>query len=264
MKKDGKTSRRRAAVAARARPAARDNLFETAGAPGPASFMFGAEVVRVFDDMVTRSVPLYAALQQLMATMVLQCRAPGPIHDLGCSTGATLMQLIAQADGPLDLVGIDSSEDMLAECRRKLVPVLGQHRLTLHRADLEDADRLPVEASGAVVLSLVAQFLRPLSRQRLIAAVARRLRPGGCLVLLEKTVQKGATINAQFIEGYHRFKLDNGYNRVEVARKREALENRLIPFRPDENLAMLREAGFAEAEIFFTWLNFQGYLALKA
>ena len=263
MKKDAKSGRRRTSAAARARSSVRDNLFETQRAPGPASFMFGAEVVRVFDDMVTRSVPLYGALQQLMAAMVLRCRAPGPIHDLGCSTGATLMRLIEQAEGPLDLVGIDSSEDMLAECRRKLAPMLGDHRLTLHRADLEHPEALPVEASGAVILSLVAQFLRPLSRQRLIVSLAKRLRPGGCLVLLEKTVQQGATINAHFIEGYHRFKLANGYNQTEVARKREALENRLIPFRPDENLAMLREAGFAEAEIFFTWLNFQGYLALK-
>lgn len=67
--------------------------------------------------------------------------------------------------------------------------------------------------------------------------------------MLEKTVQDGKAINAHFIECYHQFKLANGYNQVEVARKREALENRLIPFRPDENLAMLRKAGFAEVEI---------------
>jgi len=262
MKQDARSKPARRKPRA-ARAAGRDKLFSTKQAPGPASFMFGAEVVRVFDDMVTRSVPLYTPVQQLMAAMVLRCRAPGPIHDLGCSTGATLVRLIEQADAPLDLVGIDSSENMLEACRRKLAPMLGEHRLTLHRADLEQPEALPVEASGAVILSLVAQFLRPLSRQKLIASLARRISPGGCLVLLEKTVQQGETINAHFIECYHRFKLANGYNRTEVARKREALENRLIPFRADENLAMLREAGFAEAEIFFTWLNFQGYLALK-
>jgi hypothetical protein len=61
----------------------------------------------------------------------------------------------------------------------------------------------------------------------------------------------------------HDYKHARGYSRSEIARKREALENRLIPFRPEENLSMLREAGLAEAEIFFSWLNFQGYLAVK-
>lgn len=87
--------------------------------------------------------------------------------------------------------------------------------------------------------------------------------PGGCLLLIEKTVQAGPVANSTFIDCYHDYKLARGYSRTEIARKREALENRLIPSRPDENLAMLRAAGFAEVEIFFTWLNFQGYRALK-
>jgi tRNA (cmo5U34)-methyltransferase len=241
----------------------RDNLFATEEAPSPGSFEFGRSVVRVFDDMVSRSVPLYAVIQQLIALLVLRCRAPGPICDLGCSTGTTFAALISQAAEPLDLVGIDKSAEMLAACRDKLAPQLGNNTLTLHCADLEDLPDVLGGEWGAVILSLVAQFLRPLSRQKLLTAAARRLRPGGCLVLVEKTVQRSTRINQVFIDGYHDFKAAKGYSQLEIARKREALENRLIPFRPEENLAMLREAGFAEAEIFFTWLNFQAYLAIK-
>jgi tRNA (cmo5U34)-methyltransferase len=244
--------------------APRDNLFSTAAAPVAGSFEFGPSVVRVFDDMISRSVPLYDAIQRLMALVVLRCRAPGPICDLGCSTGTTFAALIKHATEPLDLVGIDQSPEMLDACRKKLTPMLASHRLTLHRADLEGLPHSIGGDWGAVVLSLVAQFLRPLSRQKCLADAARRLRPGGCLVLVEKTVQGSATINKIFIDCYHEYKEAKGYSRTEIARKREALENRLIPFRPEENLAMLREAGFAEAEIFFTWLNFQGYVAVKA
>jgi len=264
MTGDAKSARRRSAASAKPAPRPRDNLFETVAAPAPASFDFGPEVVRVFDDMVERSVPFYDAIQRLMAAMVLRCRAAGPICDLGCSTGATFIRLIEQARDPLDLVGVDSSPDMLAACRAKLAPLLGGHRLTLHEADLEDPAALPAGEWGAAILSLVTQFLRPPGRQRLLTAVAQRLRSGGCVVLLEKTVQRGAKLNEVFIDGYHEFKEAQGYNQTEIARKRQALENRLIPFRPEENLAMLREAGLAEAEIFFTWLNFQGYVALKA
>ena len=247
-----------------AKDKARDNLFSTQDAPAAGSFEFGQSVVRVFDDMVSRSVPLYEAIQELMALIVLRCRAPGTVCYLGCSTGATFSALMKQAPEPLHLIGIDQSPDMLEACRDKLTPNLGNHRLTLHCADLEALPDGIGGEWGAVVLSLVAQFLRPLSRQKLLADAARRLRPGGCLVLLEKTVQRSPRINRIFIDCYHDYKSARGYSEIEIARKREALENRLIPFRPEENLIMLREAGFAEAEIFFTWLNFQGYLAVKA
>jgi tRNA (cmo5U34)-methyltransferase len=242
---------------------ARDTLFATDAAPGPAAFDFGPAVVRVFDDMVSRSVPLYDVLQRLAATLVLRLKAPGAIYDLGCSTGATLLALIEQAVEPLTLVGFDKSPDMIEACRRKLAPRLGAHRLTLHRVDLEGASPPPIEDCGAIVLSLVAQFLQPASRRQLLRTLGARLEPGGCLVLVEKTVQASPAIDAAFVETYHDFKAAQGYSRLEIARKREALENRLVPFRADENVAMLRDAGFAEVEIFFAWLNFQGYLAIK-
>ena len=54
----------------------------------------------------------------------------------------------------------------------------------------------------------------------------------------------------------------NGYSEVEIVRKREALENRLIPWRPDQNLALLQGLG-ACPETFFAALNFQGYLSIR-
>jgi hypothetical protein len=65
-----------------------------------ASFEFGRDVIRGFDDMVSRSVPLYETIQQLIAALVLRCRAVGPIYDLGCSTGATFKAPIERAATP--------------------------------------------------------------------------------------------------------------------------------------------------------------------
>jgi tRNA (cmo5U34)-methyltransferase len=202
-------------------------------------------------------------MQQLTATIVLRCRGPGAIYDLGCSTGTTFKALIERAGEPLDLVGIDKSEEMLAACQRKLMPMLGRHRLRLYRGDLEDLSTLAIEDCGALVISLVAQFLRPHSRQKLLALLSERLDRGGCLVMIEKTGQRSAAIDASFAAYYESFKRENGYTESEITRKREALENRLVPFSSDENLSMLRDAGFKDTEIFFSCFNFQGYLALK-
>ena len=50
---------------------------------------------------------------------------------------------------------------------------------------------------------------------------------------------------------------------TKIAQKREALENVLIPYRLDENVALMKEAGFHQPEIFFKWYNFSGLVAVK-
>ena len=50
---------------------------------------------------------------------------------------------------------------------------------------------------------------------------------------------------------------------MEISQKREALENVLIPYKLNENILMLREAGFDHVETFFKWYNFSGFIAVK-
>ena len=85
----------------------------------------------------------------------------------------------------------------------------------------------------------------------------------GCLILVEKVLSPHTLINRLFIKHYHDFKRRNGYSDTEIAQKREALENVLIPYRLRENEELLRHAGFTCVEIFFKWYNFYGVLALK-
>ena len=51
---------------------------------------------------------------------------------------------------------------------------------------------------------------------------------------------------------------------MEIAQKREALENVLIPYRPEENRALLREVGFKHVEETFRWYNFASMIAVKS
>lgn len=49
----------------------------------------------------------------------------------------------------------------------------------------------------------------------------------------------------------------------EILKKREALENVLIPYRFDENFELFRRNGFTTVETFFQWYNFAGFLCVK-
>jgi tRNA (cmo5U34)-methyltransferase len=54
-----------------------------------------------------------------------------------------------------------------------------------------------------------------------------------------------------------------GYSELEIANKREALENVLVPLTIQENIDLLIEAGFTRVETFFQWFNFVSFVAYK-
>ncbi|SRR6266404_208774 len=241
----------------------RDQIFDNEQPGLYETFEFNDRVVQVFDDMLSRSVPCYQMLQELLASLSVACCSGNPIYDLGCSTGNTLELIAREAKEHLTLVGIDSSAAMLDHCRRKIEGIR-QHTIYLECLDLGKIQQLPYGPAGVIVLSLVAQFIRPPERPGLLRMARHNLAPGGYLLMVEKTVQKSSAINSLFIDRYHEFKSTMGYSRLEIAKKREALENRLIPYRCDENLDLLQSVGFDEVALFFTWLNFQGYIARKS
>ena len=89
------------------------------------------------------------------------------------------------------------------------------------------------------------------------------LNPGGCLILIEKVLSEDSTVNRLFMKYYYDMKKRNGYSEMEIAQKREALENVLVPYHYDENRALLLDNGFSACDAFFRWYNFCGMLAIK-
>src|SRR4029079_17145356 len=127
-----------------------------------------------------------------------------------------------------------------------------------------DRDRdVEVRDASVVLLVLTLQFVRPLYRERLIRSIYDGLNDKGCLILVEKVLGESSTFNRLFIKHYYEMKKRNGYSELEIAQKREALENVLIPYRLEENKELLRGQGFRDVDVFFKWYNFCGMLAMK-
>ena len=237
-----------------------DRLFKDPRAPS--DFKFGRETARVFDDMVGRSVPFYGEIQRMMAEIAADFATPGSsVWDLGCASGTTLAGLDAVLDPGVRLIGVDNSRDMLDRAREKLAGSRSGRTTEFVEADIH---ALPaISDASVVVMCLTLQFVRPLHRGRVLNAVWRGLRDDGCLILVEKVLGEESLINRLFIQHYHEFKQGNGYTEIEIAKKREALENVLTPYRLKENEEMLRGVGFRAVDIFFKWYNFAGVLARK-
>ncbi|MEA2627390.1 MAG: tRNA (cmo5U34)-methyltransferase, partial [Candidatus Binatota bacterium] len=224
-------------------------------------FAFGDEVVRVFDDMLHRSVPFYDEVQRMILELAGDFAADGTnVYDLGCSAGTTLQNLDSLAQ-QVTLVGIDSSPEMIAKAEETFARSSLRHPYTLLCRDLNDGPRM--ENASVAVLSLTLQFVRPLYRERILREIRNGLNDDGCLILVEKVLAEESLLNRMYVKYYYDFKRRNGYSDLEIARKREALENVLIPYRLKENEELLRNAGFRAVDVFFKWYNFSGVVALR-
>jgi len=239
----------------------KDTIFKQ-NAPAH-DFVFDESVVRVFDDMLERSVPFYTEVQRMITELVVNFAQPHTnVYDLGCSQGNTCFNLArAIKDNSVKVVGVDNSEEMIKESKHRQRILKLSKNLTFEVGDI--TSRSDLKKPSVVVLALVLQFIRPLDRVKVLKNIYNSLVSGGVLVLFEKNIISDPELNRDFIDLYYDFKKRNRYSKMEIYKKRIALENILIPYTVNENKKMLKRAGFSTVEVFFQWYNFSAILAIK-
>jgi tRNA (cmo5U34)-methyltransferase len=240
----------------------KDRLFRTTReVPG---FRFDREVAGVFDDMVARSVPFYPELQRMIGELAAAFYRRGTcVYDLGCSTGTTLVSMMRSIRDPrARFVGLDSSPPMLEKARTNVGKFRDRRGVTFVVGDLNKPD-VRLRRTSVVTMNWTLQFVRPIYREALLERIHAALVGGGALILCEKILGEPEELNRLYIRFYHELKRRNAYSELEIAQKREALENVLLPCTVRENVELLREAGFASVDPFFRWYNWVGLLAVK-
>jgi len=222
-------------------------------------FEFDEEVASVFDDMLDRSVPFYKQMQKLSISFANSfLKENSKVYDLGCSTASTLIELAKNSKYKLDLVGIDNSKAMLEQASKK-AKAFGVKIEFLN----EDIFDIELKNAKVVFSNYTLQFIRPLSREKLVKKIYNSLENKGAFIFSEKLVSQNSFLNKQLIDKYYSFKKTQGYSEFEIAQKREALENVLIPYTEDENKKMIKDAGFKHCETIFKYLNFALFIAIK-
>jgi tRNA (cmo5U34)-methyltransferase len=241
-----------------------DKIFQQMGKME--DFTFDEKVARVFDNMVSRSVPFYHEIQRIQSDLIMDFlpEESAILCDLGCSTGTTLEHIVKHQRCPATarFIGYDNSEPMLDKARAKLSEQISAGKVSFVCTDLSHLPELP--ACDVIILNWTLQFVRPIQREHLLVNTYKALRPGGILLVSEKILANDSALTRLYINHYLQFKTSlNGYTDTENQRKREALENVLIPYRLDENYALLERAGFKRIDTYFRWLNFACMIALK-
>jgi len=242
----------------------RDSIYagqEEGNDPKAAPFEFSESVVRVFPDMIERSVPGYRLLLELTPLMVRRGVQPDTrIYDLGCSLGAaTLAARRAVGVEGVEIVAADTSPDMVRRCREMIAADNSRVPVDVVEADACD---LAIDNASIVLMYFTLQFIARDKREALLRTIAEGLQPGGILLLAEKLAFDSAD-QAWLDSHHHDFKREQGYSDLEIARKRQALENVLVPEARARHHQRLLDAGFSQVIDWFQCFNFSAMAAIR-
>lgn len=239
----------------------KDDIFSK---PPLKQFEFDEGVVSVFDDMINRSIPYYEQSLRLCVDFAINALArsgnAGIVYDLGCSTGNFLLELSSRLQGDeCSLVGIDSSAAMIDRARLK-AKTYGK-KIDFICGDFSD---IKMADATVIIANYTMQFIRPMNRSCLIEKIFGAIKEDGIFIMSEKMTSPDKVLDKEMIQRYYLYKKEQGYSQNEITAKREALENVLVPYSLQENIQMLKNAGFKNVEVLFKWVNFASLIARKS
>ncbi|BAP13887.1 rRNA cytosine-C5-methyltransferase [Alcanivorax sp. 97CO-5] len=225
-------------------------------------FSFDDTVVRVFPDMIRRSVPGYPTIIDMIGVLAARYAQPDTcLYDLGCSLGAAATAMATlTGDTGNPIVAVDNSRAMIEQAENLLSQAGQAHRVTLQEGDVAE---MAFNSCSMAVLNFTLQFIALEKRDALIRRLADATVPGGILVLSEKIRFANDAENALQTELHHAFKRNNGYSDLEISQKRNALENVLIPETLAAHETRLKKAGYRQIHVWFRCFNFVSLLAVR-
>lgn len=222
----------------------------------PASDPFSdPAVVARYADGPRRQVPgfgdLHRVVDQLLSETVPD---EGRVLVVGAGGGLELTHL-AERHAGWTFTGVDPSAAMLELAATTMGPLAA--RAELLEGYVDDAPPGPFD--GATCL-LTLHFLEAGERLRTLQEIRRRLRPGAPLLTFHHSVP-GGDARAGWLERYARFAAGPAGDPAQAARTAAELGRRLPVLTPEQDEALLREAGFTAVGAYYGALTFRGWLA---
>ena len=225
-------------------------------------FAFDAQVVEVFPDMITRSVPGYNTIIDTIGRLSQRfVQKNTSVYDLGCSLGAaTLAMRKGIKSKQCKIISVDNSSAMVERCKMHINAFKGETPVEVIEANIQ---AVQIKNASMVVLNFTLQFIDKAERQTLLNNIASGINPGGILVISEKISHGDSVIDEHLIDLHHDFKRTNGYSELEVAQKRTALENVMRTDSVEQHITRLTNAGFSHVSPWFQCFNFISFIAIK-
>lgn len=242
-------------------PVSKDNIY-TEAKQSVDQFRFDEHVSAVFADMIERSVPGYGLTLEMIGVIARQYGQPDSYcYDLGCSLGASTLAIRHNLTHPdCRIIAVDNSAAMIAKCRENVNKDTAEVRVDILQQDILDTD---FKQASLSVMNFTLQFIPAEQRAGLLMRIADATLEGGAFVLSEKIKLESEVEQQVLTDLHHQFKSSSGYSDLEIAQKRTALEDVLIPDTVATHISNLEQAGFSHVYLWFQCFTFVSMIAIK-
>jgi tRNA (cmo5U34)-methyltransferase len=214
------------------------------------------DAVARYTEGPSRFVPGFADLHR-MAAILLAERTPDDARLLVLGAGGGLeLKAFAEMHRNWTFDGVDPAREMLKLAERTLGP-LGE-RVRLHEGYIDDAPEGPFDAAACL---LTLHFLTPEERRRTAVEIRRRLKPGAPFVAAHCSFPQDESQRALWLSRYAAFAISSGADPDHAQSARVNIERSLLALAPEQDGALLREAGFSEVNLFYAAFTWRGWVA---
>ena len=205
------------------------------------------QTVARYVEGAPRNVPGYHAMQR-MTTLLLAERVPEDARVLVLGAGGGLeLKAFAEAHPNWAFDGVDPSAEMLKLAQLTLGPLAS--RATLHQGYISDA---PIGPFDTATCLLTLHFLTLDEKRHTLAELHRRLKPGAPFVAAHFSIPQ----RDERAVWLSRFAAYAGIDQDQAV----AIDSRLTILSPEQDEAILREAGFSNVSLFYAGFTFRGWV----
>jgi tRNA (cmo5U34)-methyltransferase len=131
-------------------------------------------------------------------------------------------------------------------------------RVELHEGYIDTAPEGPFD--GATCL-LTLHFLTTEQRLQTLIELRRRLKTGVPLVVAHHSVPQAEDEKLRWLSRYAAFAEASGVPASDARNAAAAINSRLTLLSADQEVAMLKEAGFDNVDLFYAGFTFKGWVA---
>lgn len=212
--------------------------------------------VATYADRVAQNVPGYHDIHR-MASVLMDEHAPPTARILVLGAGGGLeTKAFALAHPGWTFDAVDPTPAWLDLAATTLGPLVS--RVRMHQGYIDDAPVGPFDAATSL---LTLHFLEYEERRRTAAEVRRRLAPGAPFVVAHLSIPHRDEAERELWMGRHVARLiAAGFdpNDAETARTTIAAEVPVLT--PEQDRAVLQDAGFTDVTEFFSAFTFRGWV----
>lgn len=242
-------------------------------------FEFDQEVSQIFTNMAVRSIPMYAEMHRMHASIAAEHvrrrrRKHHVIVDIGASHGIFFKMLCKiggydtsgdpYKDQGVRMIAVDTSPHMLEHVTRDLPFV---ETRAMRAQDLVER-LLPDIPGGADIICMhyLLQFIPRSYKEEVLRQAGKCLRRNGLLLFGQKdsSPEDGHRMIEDVLKSlYIDFRRDNGYTDMEIEQKTEALRSAMWLNSGQRLKNMVYKAGFDRIVETTRWGHFSSWVAVK-